>query len=465
MQSTPDDIVGRGIRRRSFLGAAGVSVLAAAAGGTIGAGGGSTPAGAAEPPAAGDLPLVGGTEFPIGLFWPPPPYETTQARYQEIADAGFTFVISGNYLLDPYINNYAMKWCDLTGLKYLVADDPNLSVLHTFKITEQGTGTLEMTEAEAQKVIGSMIASFTAHPSFAGISFWDEPNASELPNVADSFNLFRAARPDLLPYTNLERGISENPTQLANFVQQVQPSLISFDHYPLFVDSTDQTWFQDWADVRAAGLASGLPTWTYILSVQHLNYRSPTTADMLWQVNVSLAYGCKGIQYFTYWTPEAARGQGFSAGAGALIAMDGTRTERYDGAQWINTQWLSRVGKQLKPLVSESIGLANPAVTPPAGLPAFQGDTIVQSTSGNPVIVSRFSNRADTAHQWVFVANYSLDTKAAAAITFGAAVRANGIARFDPVTEKYRSAGARGRRVTVALEPGAAALFQVETTA
>ena len=46
------------------------------------------------PPMLADL--VAGGEFPIGVWWPPPPGETNQARYQEIADASFNFLIGGN---------------------------------------------------------------------------------------------------------------------------------------------------------------------------------------------------------------------------------------------------------------------------------------------------------------------------------------------------------------------------------
>src|SRR4051812_2521333 len=89
-----------GLRRRSVLTAAGLGAGLAALSGT------ALPetASAAPPPeapeaagvaapATADLPLVGGADFPIGVFWPPPPTQITLARYQEIADAGFTFLL------------------------------------------------------------------------------------------------------------------------------------------------------------------------------------------------------------------------------------------------------------------------------------------------------------------------------------------------------------------------------------
>lgn len=41
----------------------------------------------------------------IAAFWPPPPHETTVARYREIADAGIDLVITGNYLNDAVLTD------------------------------------------------------------------------------------------------------------------------------------------------------------------------------------------------------------------------------------------------------------------------------------------------------------------------------------------------------------------------
>src|SRR5690606_5388557 len=98
-------------RRQLFL-AAGVGAAASA---VSAAGLGAPGRARAAPrtrPALDDLPLVGGPEFPIGLFWPPPPFETTLARYTEIADAGFTFLITGNYLFDEHIAKHALGFAD-----------------------------------------------------------------------------------------------------------------------------------------------------------------------------------------------------------------------------------------------------------------------------------------------------------------------------------------------------------------
>ncbi|MGH3095986.1 MAG: hypothetical protein ACRDMV_08305 [Streptosporangiales bacterium] len=453
--------------RRSVLRAAGIGTAAA----TFSLGAGGRPARAAVVPrtrrgSAGNLPLVGGEEFPIGLYWPPPPFQTTQQRYREIADAGFNFIIAGNYLADRYIQDYACRIADDTGIAMLLHHEPRLwAMTHILGITENGSKPLTVSTDEARTLLTQVLDTYKGHSSFAGINFFDEPGLfNRVPTVGRAFSVFRELTDERLPYTNLARGTSSNENRLRDFLDLVDPPLISFDHYPLFTDSIDRTWFADWASVRRIGLEYDLPTWTYILSVPHLNYRAPNTAEMLWQVNVSLAYGCKGIQYFTYWTPDPARGAGFAQGAGALLTVDGKRTERYDGAKWINNQWLSRVGKQLKPLRSSALGIANPPGDPPAGLPRFRPNEYVKQAPGDPVIVSRFTDPGNPAYQWVFVVNYSLDRKATARIRFGSKVRGNGVYHFDARTDRYVQAAGHGKHLDVTLDAGAASLYRLTVT-
>jgi hypothetical protein len=51
--------------------------------------------------------------------------------------------------------------------------------------------------------------------------------------------------------------------------------------------------------------------------------RPPDEAEIFWEINVALAYGVKGIQYFTYWTPSDPDVELKNA----LITRDGAQTD------------------------------------------------------------------------------------------------------------------------------------------
>jgi hypothetical protein len=82
------------------------------------------------PPPPTPADLVAGGEFPIGVWWPPPPSETNQFRYQQIADANFNFVIGGNGVTNENAIRAALdtakavEWAPGKHLKFLLTDDP-----------------------------------------------------------------------------------------------------------------------------------------------------------------------------------------------------------------------------------------------------------------------------------------------------------------------------------------------------
>ncbi|SDM91919.1 hypothetical protein, partial [Actinacidiphila guanduensis] len=333
----------RGVDRRALLLGAGLGAGMLAAGtGRAAAAGRLAPA---DPPAPGSLPLTGGDDFPIGVFWPPPPYESTAARYQEIADAGFTFVITGNYLFDARSAAHALGLADQVGLKVLVADDPRmLAMAHYLTVTDDRSVPSSLTTADATAWTRAALDAYTAHPSFAGFSLYDEPPATRFPTVGALAAILRGLAPGLLPYVNINRG---NGSAYADFVQRfvnaVRPSLISFDRYPILADgSIDTAYFDTWAIIREAALTARIPAWTYIQSTGFNGHAVPTASQLAWQINTSLAYGCKGIQYFTYWTPDPARGEGYTQ---ALITTDGQQTPLYQAARTLNTTWLQPTGR------------------------------------------------------------------------------------------------------------------------
>lgn len=628
--------------RRSLLKAMGVTAAllgASTAGGTAHAE--STPkvnplAGRAERPA-----LFDEDEFPIGLWWPPPPFETTLDRYREIKDAGFTFLVGGNYLhADLHIQRYAMSMADRVGLR-VIAEDPRIRwLVHEFSIADSGDFTLTSAEATTKlrevidtyrvqsdwairdgqlfidggstagstglsqagadwsnytfafdttplqtggggsyaqagwafrasangnayvwllsnfaytnprapgyltkavfvngsptsvtpvplefavtdntsyhvetTVSGTTITTtingelvdtttdgtfrrgavgfrqagtesalfdnvtvtsatgtalltddFSAgldrwaapgsgHQSFVGVNLYDEPGSAKFADLAKAVEIIRALSPETLTYINLLPDF-EGGAGYARFVEAVKPDLVSFDRYPILLTGEDLGYFKNWAAVRAAALPANLPTWVFIQSVGYRNHAVPTAADLRWQINISLAYGCKGIQYFTYWTRDPGRGEDFHD---ALITVDGRRTPLYSAARTINNGYLAKLGKQLLPLTSESVQAANLS-EPPAGLPAFVPDDYLAGTSGSAVVLGRFHG-GDPAEptRWLLVANYSRRATASAQLTFGPATTS--LHRYDPSSDAWSPLGTGP--LSVQLAPGSAQLLRL----
>ena len=55
--------------------------------------------------------------------------------------------------------------------------------------------------------------------------------------------------------------------------------------------------------VRNAAVKHNLAFWNIVLSVAHFSYREASAADLRFEAYTSLAYGARGIAYFTYFAP------------------------------------------------------------------------------------------------------------------------------------------------------------------
>ncbi|MDG0810455.1 hypothetical protein [Cohnella rhizosphaerae] len=178
----------------------------------------------------------------------------------------------------------------------------------------------------------------------------------------------------------------------------------------------------------------GVSFWLFIQTLSfNGKYREPNEAELRWQVNLSLAFGAVGIQYFTYWSPEDWNNETFGE---ALIRKDGSRTEQYDRVKRINGE-LAVVGPVLQSLQPEGILVSGDI---PEGvervLPSYGPATALH---GDPVVAGCFS--ADGAPDALFVVNRSHDEPAEAVIVYE-----------------------RAPALTIRLEPGAGKLVRLPGT-
>lgn len=94
---------------------------------------------------------------------------------------------------------------------------------------------------------------------------------------------------------------------LKNFVKESGLGLVSNDRYsclhakefePGFLELGTDKYFADLNLFRGVADSCGVPFWTSLCSVGHWMYRTPTEADIRWQINTALAHGAVGIQWF-----------------------------------------------------------------------------------------------------------------------------------------------------------------------
>ncbi|GAA3433079.1 hypothetical protein GCM10018954_026820 [Kutzneria kofuensis] len=402
-------------------------------------------------------PILSGEQFPIGAIWPPPPTQITQSRLQEMKNAGINFFITGNYLDDGNIVTYTLGVADAVGgLHVIVRDDHDVANLaRWFTITDNRAVPMSISPSDAVAMANRAFGTYAAYPSFAGFSLLEDTEPWTYGNLNAVVTALRAANPYYLRYSNLPPGSGPGyQASVVDYAGKVGAQMLSFDRYPIMADGTnDAGYVSNWADMRAAAAQTGLPAWGYIQTCGFDGHRSPSYDDIAWQVNTSLAYGAKGVQYFPYWTPGPDRGGNFQP---AMIDLLGRRTQHYYDVQDINNGTLSGVGNQLRTMRSESVTHANDSVAP-ARTARFGPDNYLTDASGDAVVLSRFVDKA--GDRWLFVVNRSHRTAAKATLRLRSSAVAR-VSQFDSRSRKVTAQRDAGG-ISVSLRPGASALYHL----
>jgi hypothetical protein len=88
------------------------------------------------------------------------------------------------------------------------------------------------------------------------------------------------------------------------FATAVKPTYMSYDHYCLFDNGSMSTsFYSNLESMRKVALKHNIPFWNIVLGNSHFSYAEPTSGGLAVQVYSTLAYGGRGISYFTYFSP------------------------------------------------------------------------------------------------------------------------------------------------------------------
>lgn len=322
----------------------------------------------------------------IGSFWPNAFWDGVpkmDAAMKDLWEVGFN--TTGFASLDTI--KYARKY----GLSVIATGSP---------ITEN------MSEAEALTAAAKFLAPYRNDHALLGIYIKDEPNTSAFPMLAKAAKAILTADREKLPYINLlpnyatneQLGADSYGDYIDKFVQQCRPAFLSYDNYSLFegrgLDA--DRYYSNLEAMRAKALQYHLPFWNIVLGNSHFEYAEPTQATIYLQVYTSLAYGVKGLAYFTYYTPPI--------GSYRLAAIDqfGRKTKTWDYIRTANLQI-----HQLAPVYLK-LQSVNVFHTPnvPTGSRGLDSSRYLQSITGQDLLVGEFQGPDRTPY--IMVVNKSL---------------------------------------------------------
>jgi len=263
---------------------------------------------------------------------------------------------------------------------------------HLLGILSSGINpTRETTQENADETIQKLLDSIDDpedRNAVYAIYLRDEPNASLFPQLNVWSNAVK--KQGVLPYINLfpdyasagQLGAKDYETHLDQYVETCQPPYISYDNYSLFEGGRldENRFYGNLETVRNKSLQAGIPFWNVILSNAHFAYAEPSDATLAIQVYSTLAYGGRGIGYFTYYTPQV--------GNYRLAPIDrfGYRTKTWEMMRNINLQIHSLV-----PVYGtlKSVNVFHTGTVPRGGR-GVESAQLVESVGGDSLLVGEF---------------------------------------------------------------------------
>ena len=318
--------------------------------------------------------------FPLMAWnWAP----SDAAAFQKMRECGLTvagFVAPGD-----------LDLCHAAGLKAIVADK-----------RVNGYDWEKVDLAAARKNIASLVAEVGKHPAVYGYYLIDEPHSRLFPGLGKVAALVRELAPGKWPYINLfpnyaspeQLGSATYAEHLQSFVATCKPTTLSYDHYALMDDGSMRNgYWQNLEAMRAVAKEHQLPFWNIVLTVAHFNYREPSAADLRFQVFTTLAYGGRGIAYFTYFAPPI--------GNYRLAPVDqfGHTTPTWDCMQNVNLQ----VGKLAPTLMQLSSDDVYHFGTPPEGCHGPGTNSLLAADNLNAFMAGELTH--DDGSRYVMIVN------------------------------------------------------------
>lgn len=331
--------------------------------------------------------------FPIS-YWVGPPEETVQ-RYAELADCGFTVTWRG----DPNLTAQ-------NGMKCLVADSRVDAALADWN-------------DKTARDLDAAVDEWKDHPAYYGFYLRDEPSATDFPALARVNRRILERAPDSVPYINLfptyansqQLGTETYEEHVERFMSEVRPRVLSYDHYALRGDGERPDYFRNMEVIRDAALRYSTPFWFILLTTPHYGYRDPSEGDIRWQVYTALAYGAKGIMYFTYMTP---RYEDFQNG---ILDREGNRTEHYGIVKRINGE-LRALAPTLNRLASVAVAHSEPI--PDAAEPLAPG-SYLRSVEGGEWVAGFLKD--ERGGDYLYLVNRNVRDPGRFVLTFDGSVR------------------------------------------
>jgi len=390
------------------------------------------------PPPATDEALARVAAEGFNLTWTPPEGLDVAARHKLRA-------MLQSPLLQPDVLDNAAKRAELDALIQKVKSHPALEAY--FLTDEPGAGAFPgwgRLVAFLRERDPKHVAYINLFPTYA--------NEQQLGVSADAAERARVGYPtDFAGVDTSDKVVLRYREHLKQFVATVDPDLISYDHYHFLKDASGvpndgKQYFLNLGLIRLMALEAGKPFLNIIqANIIEKSWRLPNAEELRWLVFTTMAYGGRGISYFTYWGPKAYNG----------LYQDGRPAPLLKPVVALNKE-IAKFGPALMEL--DSLGAYHTAPLP-YGAEAVPASSPVQIVGAGEFVVGVFGRNARPSAFMIVNRDYRQEQTATVHVT----IPGKQLQELDRRNGRWmRGSTLKGKRLTkITLAPGDGRLFRV----
>lgn len=381
--------------------------------------------------------------FAIICFPGPPAADNQLEHYRTIRRANFNLVLP-SYRYDDDQQLQMLDHCQATGLRGVV------NVKHLAPPVSAGPP-----PSDWQERVKSAAERFARHPALYGYMIRDEPSAKVFPQLGRVAREFHQVDPaheicvNLFPiYASSEQlGLASYEEYLDEFLSTVKPPALCYDHYPFMRHGEDRRdYFHNLEVARLACLKHETPLWIVVLSSWWQHFRIPSDAELRWQAYGALAYGIRGIAYFTYWPAKDDYA--------AVVDYAGIPQPLYDSIRRLNRE-LTVLGSRLAGM--RSVGVYHLGQDIPIGSQRLPDDSWLGAHENPPLAIGMFESNGGGKH--VLVMNRNCEQAETATLRFPTNV--SSLSLTESTTGRVRELKLRGNECRVTFPAGTGLLLSV----
>jgi hypothetical protein len=267
-------------------------------------------------------------QFTISYWCGPPAKFNTLQRYQEVKDAGFTVAFPPCGAMTVEQNKQMLQFCQQVGLKAMVQDSRMVLAIGG--------------SADAKAKLEQIVKDYSDSPALLGYFITDEPGAGAFAGLGEVVAYLKKIDPKHPGFINLlptygrdfnALGTKTYEEYVSTFAKTVKPFVLCWDHYHFTNHGDRPDYFENLRTVRKVALETHTPFWQIVLAIQHFDYRNETEAELRYDAMQTLAFGGRGLLWFTYWSPGADPNVHWQH---AMINPDGSKDPHYEMVKKVN---------------------------------------------------------------------------------------------------------------------------------